>query len=294
MRTIQTLTAVALSLPLIAVAQPKLVGTNYEAYYQWFHSESQVNLLYQNQAQLIIFERDVEVRDEPNQVGQTVAVLNIGQTVTNIAYSAQDDLPEDEINGYGDIWYHVKGTDDCGSDFVGFVWGGHIAKGWLETDLTQDGHQEIVLLGISSKARKTFTDIKGELRVVRSNTLLMQQEVPGLCLFEDCASSPLLRIASSKTNKEPIIIETSTITLGCTAGIEKVFFHWNNHTLEPVYHAEYVSGKEFLRNEFTHTTDQKVELCSYSHEDETYNPVWKCKKIEPNNADIIAMKQSKP
>ncbi|MCB0552764.1 MAG: hypothetical protein KDD02_04365 [Phaeodactylibacter sp.] len=258
-------------------AQDRFVSPQFEDFYDWFHQQSQVAELYKDNATLYTFTARAAIHQGPCNTSKTLAYLPIGFSVQNIAYSEGYYLPEDEINGYGDIWYHVRGKDAVGQSFVGYIWGGDIAKGWRYEDLNGDGQPEFLMLGVSSQARKNLRDINAEVRILQRGKVMTQQEVPGLCVFEDCATSPLLRVYQSSQGFT--IVETSTMAVGCWAGIEKAFFYWNGANLQCVYHAEYTTHHEFSNDSFVVNNTGSTQLCQYSHEDENHMPVWKCKTI---------------
>ena len=258
-------------------AQERFVSSDFSDFYDWYHQQSQVAQLYEDQTELFTFTSDTYVYTGPCLTSEVAAQLPIGYGVKNIAYNDDYYLPEDEINGYGDIWYHVRGKDLTGQSFTGYIWGGQIAKGWRSADLNGDGKPEFIMLGISSQTRKAPGDINAELRIVQDGRLLHQKTVPGLCVFEDCASSPLLRVVETPQGFQ--IIEASTMTVGCWAGIEKSFFYWDGANLQRVYQAEYTTHKELANAAFVFTGKAGAQLCRYSHEGDNYTPVWKCKEM---------------
>ncbi len=259
-------------------AQPdRFVSNQFSDYYDWFHQRSQAAQLYTHHSTLYTFTQNTEVRQGPCTTAQVITQLPIAHGVQNIAYRDEYYLPEDEIDGYGDIWYHVQGKDASGRSFNGYIWGAQIARGWRSEDLDGDRRPEFIMLGISSRPRQNLQDIKAEIRIIQNGKLANQQQVPGLCIFEDCASSPLLRIFT--TPQGFTIIETSTMTVGCWAGIEKAFFYCNGTQLQRVYHAEYTTKTQFANQAFVVNANNGAQLCQYSHEDENYMPVWACKTI---------------
>jgi len=211
--------------------------------------------------------------------------------VTNIAYGDDYYLPEDEINGYGDIWYHVEGLTPAGKAFAGYIFGAQIAKGWRDQDITGDRQSEFLMMGVSSEPRQTLRDIKAELRIVQNGKLKAKTTIPGLCLFEDCASSPLLR--AERTAQDFYMIEASTMTVGCWAGIERAFYYYDGKSLSRVYHAEYTTQKEFADEPFVVSKGSSAQVCEYSHEDQHYLPVWSCKTIKDNGRAAVAMEDSR-
>ena len=263
-------------------AQERFVSSDFSDFYDWYHQQSQVAQLYEDQTELFTFTNNTVVYNGPCQNSKVVAQLPIAYGVKNIAYNDDYYLPEDEINGYGDIWYHVCGKDPKGHTFTGYIWGGQIAKGWRSVDLAGNGKFEFVMLGISSKTRKAPGDINAELRIVQDGQLIQQKTIPGLCIFEDCASSPLLRAV--ETPQGFTIIEASTMTVGCWAGIEKSFFYWDGANLQRVYQAEYTTNKEFANAPFVFNGKSGAQLCRYSHEGANYTPVWKCEEISTDDS----------
>ena len=267
-------------------AQERFISSDFNDFYDWYHQRSQVAQLYEDQTELFTFTSNTRVYSGPCQASEVAAQLPIGYGVRNIAYHDDYYLPEDEINGYGDIWYHVRGKDPAGKAFTGYIWGGQIAKGWRSVDLTGDGKAEFIMLGISSQTRKEPSDINAELRILQNGELIHQKTIPGLCVFEDCASSPLLR--TFETSQGFTIVEASTMTVGCWAGIEKSFFFWDGSNLQRVYHAEYTTHKEFANESFIFNGKASAQLCHYSHEGEGYTPVWKCEEISTDKSRASA------
>ncbi len=264
----------------VTPAQERFVSYEFEDFYEWYHDHSQVEELYQSQTQLYTFTDNTAVHAGPCQDAELVAQLPIGYAVTNIAYNDDYYLPEDEINGYGDIWYHVKGKTPAGKAFHGYIWGADLARGWRSADVTGDGKAEFLMLGISSLPRKTLRDIRAELRIVQNQQLKVAEQVPGLCIFEDCASSPMLRV--EHTEQGFPIIEASTMTVGCWAGIERAFYYFDGKGLSRVYHAEYTTKQEFADESFVVSRGNVAQVCEYSHQGQDYLPVWTCKTISSN------------
>lgn len=274
-------------------AQNHLVSQDYGEFFDWFHERSQVHQLYSDRTTLYIFTDQANVRKTPSGKAEVVTQLPIGTAVCNIAYKNEQKLPVAEINGYGDLWFHVSGRDAQGKPFTGYVWGANIAKGWREADVTGDGKSEFVMLGVSSQPRKQLKDINAEIRVLQNRRLVSQAIVPGLCIFEDCAASPLLRVMQSRATPGLTIIEASAMTIGCMTGIDKVFFYWNGSGLERVYQAEYSTQTEVYRKKFVVAPNRHaaatVQVCEYGGEDRGYNPIWNCKTVP-----VSAVQVSKP
>lgn len=275
--TLATFTFMSASIP-----QTRKVSGNWEAYYDWFHRQSQVSKLYTDGSTLYTFGGKVAVHTSASSKSKTLTTLGNGHALHNIGYAKEAMLPTEEINGYGDFWYHVKGEDAAGKAFQGYIWGGNIAKGWRKADITGDGKAEFVLLGVSSKPRKNLTDINAEIRILQDGRLLHRTEVPGLCLFEDCGSSGLLRIMNVPSANNAIVMEASTMTIGCWAGIEKTYFYWNGEALQLICHTELISGKILSSKPFVLKDKSGKELmtCRYVREGEDYNPLWDCKSLK--------------
>lgn len=267
-------------------AQERFISHSLEGYYDWFHEQSQVADHYQHRTTLYTFLPGTTVHENPCAEARIQATLPAGSPVTNLSYEDEYYLPQDEIDGYGDFWYHVEGQSRDGKAFSGYVWGAQIAKGYSHSDLNGDGQKELLLLGISSQPRVELRDIKAEIRVLRNGELITAKSVLGLCVFEDCASSPLIRVFSTQHGFP--IIEASTMTVGCWAGIEKAFYYFDGANLNRVYQAEYTTQQEIANESFIVSQKQSVQLCRYSHEGKNYTPVWKCKTLESDKdrADV--------
>lgn len=263
-------------------AQNYFAASDYSNFFEWFHERSQVDQLYADKTTLYLFSDQVSIRKSPSCKAEIIAQLPIGQAVYNITYGNKP-LPTSEINGYTDMWYHVRGKDAKGKPFVGYVWGAHIAKGWREADITGDGNPEFVMLGISSQPRKKPADINAEICVLQNNRVISRAFVPGLCIFEECDASPMLRVMKSQVTPGLMIVEASAMTMGCMTGIDKSFFYWNGSGLERVYQAEYSTKTEMFRKKFVVAPNRsqaaKVQLCEYGGEDSNYNPIWNCKTV---------------
>ena len=262
-------------------AQERFVTIDYSQYYEWFHEHSQVEELYANGSTLFTFSENTRVFADPCNTSAVITALAIGTAVRNIAYDEYF-LPEDQINGYGDIWYHVEISSPTRKKVKGYIWGADIAKGWQGADLTGDQVDELVLLGVSSLPRVKPTDIFAELRVVQNGKMFTQKVLPGLCIFEDCGSSPLLRIFAARGLNGKLVIEASTMTIGCDAGIERAFLYWDGRAVQRVFHGEYTTNREFARKAFEirNAADDTYQICEYSHQDDRFEPVWNCRVIQ--------------
>jgi hypothetical protein len=277
----------------LLTAQARFVDQTYEDYYNWFHEKSQVNNLYTDGAELYTF-AEVLVREQACMESATVACLPMGFRVLNI-FDERADLKKDKINGYHDLWYNVSGTDLSGRYFSGYIWGAFIAKSWQFADVTGDGLRELAMVGIGNHKRKNTKDIKAEVRVVKNHRLVTKAPVPGLCVFEECASSALVRILKDQPCEGALIVEVSTMTIGCAAGIEKVYFYQTpSGDLERIYHVELTTNKLYHNKSFkVNSPDAGTILCRFSHEDEQHNPVWNIKKIESDGNSIAETTRKK-
>lgn len=268
----------------LGIAQQRFVEADYTAYFEWFNERSQTASLYEQGTQLFVFGHDVNIFHGPCETSTIITQVKMGQKVRNLVdYVEALYVPEDELNGYGDIWYQVGGKDKYGKKFQGYLWGGHIAKAWTMHDFTGDSRKELVMLGVSPAPKRSVSDIKAEIRVLQEDHLLYQKTIPGLCVFEDCGASVLLRVLPDAPVKGSFMLEASTMTISCFAGIEKAFYSWDGQRLNTAYHAEYTTKHQFANKSFRSTISTgAVQLCRYSYEDKNFNPVWTCTDIETN------------
>lgn len=260
-----------------SLAQERLVDAEQSRYYEWFNQHSKTSHIFQEGAPLYTFDEQTTVFCQPSTKASVITKLQIGQRVQN--FSKHDTpLPENTWNGYEDIWLKIKGKDAKGKTFHGYVKGAQLAKTWSFIDLNKDGKKELVMLGISSIKRQQMTDIKAELRIVQNKKLRYQKIVPGLCVFEECNSMALIR---QVPHNHTIILEASTISLGCWTAIEKTYFLWNGNSLDLIYHAEKTKQKVHTKESFAYAINkQSTNICSYAGEDQNFNPKWTCKSID--------------
>ncbi len=287
MKTLQTSLALLLSAASFTQAQPQIVSQDYNRYYEWFHQRSQTQQLYADDAQLYAFLEGAPVRNQPHREAERVATLSLGQPIRNIAY-ADYQVPQDKVNGYYDFWHKVRYRDArSGAMRKGYVWGAHIAKAWVEEDLTNDGHPELLMMGISSRPRAKGEDFMGEIRIVQSGSLLARKEIPRLCVFEACDVSTLLRVIRNERLMGIPVVEISTMAIGCVIGIDKVYYTWDGSHFQPVHYAEYTQGHVYGHQIFNITLAHNkngrpisILQCEYSHENKQFDPVWKCEVID--------------
>ncbi len=248
-------------------------------YYTWFHEHSNTADLYQSGKIIYTFVDHALVHQEACVESRILADLPVGTPITNL-FDETIEPTWESINGYNDIWYKVKGFDRDGNHFVGYLWGGHIAKAYQPAFVTGEGVEEFILLGVSSKKRKGLRDINAELKVVSENKVISKATIPGMCLFEECTSDALVRILTDQPFKGEIIIEASSMTISCVTGIEKSYFSWKNGQLELVYQFSTPNKKETIKKSFSYDFPEETILCRYSHETADFTPVWKCKRIK--------------
>ncbi|MBX2875346.1 MAG: hypothetical protein KTR30_24730 [Saprospiraceae bacterium] len=285
MRTL-LITFALISVQSLGFSQERLVGEDYNAYYDWFNKYSKTAEQYEQGSTLYVFGHDIKIFQGPCEDAKVVTKVKMGQTVKNMVdYTEAMQVPEDEINGYGDIWYQVGGKDANGKRFSGFLWGGHIAKAWAYHDFTGDQRKELVMLGLSPAPKRNVTDIKAEIRILQKGNLLYQKIVPGLCVFEDCGSNVLLRVIPNAPVQGSFMLEASTMTVSCFAGIEKAFYNWDGQRLNLAYHAEYTTKHQFANQPFRlEAANGSVQICRYSQEGNNFTPEWSCKDITPEAA----------
>lgn len=260
-------------------AQTRFVGEEYTRYFEWHNENSQIEKFYTPGAQLYAFGEAVKVYRYPDQRSEVLTKLKDGQAVNNRSdYRNVREIKDGEINGYRDIWFKIR-TDKGTS---GYVFGAQLAKGWRWADLNGDHQKELIMLGVSPSPRKSYSDIRAEVRILQHGQLLYNTPIPGLCVFEECGSSPMLRIIHNQPYQGGIVVEASTMTVGCFTGIERAFFYWNGRQLESVFHAEYTIDREYDRQAFKVEDPQAVRtmMCNYKKQDQSFNPVWDCREVQ--------------
>lgn len=279
MKTTLILAVVMAGSAWYTTAQTRFVEEDYTRYFNWHNDHSQIEQLYSPGSELYIFGNDVRLYSLPDQHSKVTARLPDGQQVLNRSdYRKATYIPDDVMNGYQDIWFKVSTP----SGVTGYVFGAQLAKGWRWADLNGDQEPELIMLGVSPVPRRSFGDIRAEIRILQGQALMYNTSVPGLCVFEECESSPMLRILKDHPYPNAIMIEASTMTVGCLTGIERAFFYWNGHQLENVFHAEYTVDLEYERHTFKVKDPAAVRtmVCSYKNQDRSFNPVWECKEVQ--------------
>lgn len=273
------------------LSQSRFVNSTDTHFYNWFHAQSQINELYSPGADLVVFSDEAQIMASTSLSAEVVARVTLGAVLRNESdYRGSLAVPQAEINGYTDNWYEVSGFDDESRPFRGFIWGGHLAKGWRKVRLTGAPKEDLVLLGVSQKKRTQFTDIKADIRVLQGRQLVSQTTLQGLCVFEECQSTPLLRAIKSPVPGE-MMIEASTMTVGCMSGVERAFLHWDGARLQCVYHAEYSVKRQYINKSFQLKSGANTLVCKYSGLDKNYDPVWDAKPVgKPTSAPAVKPK----
>ena len=290
-----TLFSLSMALFLTGNAQQRFISADYTRFFDWFNEQAQTEKLYTPNSTLYIFEYETPLLEEPCVTAEVIERLSIGQEVKNLPLPLSVEYPiEDQINGYDDLWYYVEVPTTSGKSIQGYVWGGYLAKGWKYYDMAGDPDLEMILLGVSSHLRKIPTDINAEIRILQGTQLIAQTQVPGLCVFEECSSSVLLRIHQAPDSGALSVIEASTLTIGCEVGIEKNYFFWDGIQLSKVMSGEFAFNPQHQKTPFI-TQSKEIEkntfqqrVCIFSYEDEDFNPVWDCE------LRITTSKEAKP
>ena len=254
------------------------------AFYDWFQDQSNASELYTDNSTLYTFASQTPVFSEPCEETRPITVLTQGEPVRNKAYPIEVFIPTAEINGYHDIWYQIILEEDSGKKSTGYIWGGHIAKAWFQTDVNRDGTDEFILFGLSEKPRDKEHDIRATIKVLQSDSLLSVTEMPGMCVYEECTSDVLLRAFIDPTHGIPIL-EASTLSIGCMATIERSFLIWKGEQLECIYYGEFTTGNTYQQSDFAFrsSANKVAQIYRFGGIDSAFNPTWKCidRKLRP-------------
>lgn len=248
-------------------------------YYSWFHEYSNTADLYRSGKLIYTFVEDAPIHREACVESAILTALPVGFPMTNL-FDETAEVIWESVNGYNDIWYRVKGFDQNRERFVGYIWGGYIAKAFQPAFITGDGGEEFILLGISGKKRKDSHDFMACLKVVSENTIIAEATVPNMCLSEECSSDALVRVLTDQPFKGEIMIEASSMTVSCITGVEKNYFSWRNGELEHVYNSSLPHHKVVKNRSFSYQSESETILCRYSRETADFTPVWSCKRIK--------------
>ena len=248
-------------------------------YYNWFHERSNTVDLYQSGKVIYTFVTNTPIHKEACVESEVITKLPIGAPVTNL-FDQTAEVIWESVNGYNDIWHRVKGFDKNGQRFIGYLWGGYIAKAYQPAFVTGEGVEEFILLGVSSQQRKGMHDIKAELKVVSDHKIISKATIPDMCLFEECTSDALVRVITDQPFKGEIIIEASSMTISCATGIEKNYFSWQGGELHHIYHRSSPNNVVSTNKSFKYEYKGETILCRFSHEKADFTPVWSCKRIK--------------
>ncbi len=281
--TLATATALFFS-ALTLQGQVRYTGDEFRSYYDWFHQYSQTAEQFTNGATLYTFTEGTTIYSSASAQASVLTQLPIAHPITN-RLQADETPRKGTINGYTDNWLPVDGCDANGNNFQGYVWGGQLAKGWRAYDIDRDGQQDMILFGLNQETRTAPEDLRAEIRLVTNGSLLAQTTLTGMCVFDECDASTLLRILTPTANSTAtdLVLEASVLTVGCMTGVDKAFVHWNGQRLECIYQAEYTTGHQYASRSFYLPADNdQTQVCMFSSEDTSYNPVWRCETITSN------------
>lgn len=267
-----------ISISYSLLAQVRYTGEELRDYYQWFHRYSQTADFYVDDSQLYTFQPGTTVHQRASFDSPAVAELPVGHALRNQLLPLNAKV-ESERGGYGEAWFAVSGTYH-GETFRGYVWGGDLAKAWRTTSLVGLPGSTQVLLGLSPRPRKEASDLRACLRLVSKGTIQAEIDLSGICVFEDCGASTLLRVLDvpAAANK---VFEVSVLTAGCLTGLDKSYVSWDGHQLQLFYQGEWSTGTTALNNPvYLQRGPANTQVCYFSREDINYNPIWKCESMK--------------
>lgn len=262
-----------------AFSQVRYTGEDYRDYYEWFHEYSQTPDFYTEGSQLIAFVDQASVRKSPSENSKKLGTLKLGQAVTNIIISVEDAVFSVQ-QGYREQWFHIEACNVDGNVYTGYVWGGHLAKSWQYFDLENNGRKALIALGLSDQQRQAPEDIRASLKIIKDGRLASALELDGICLFEDCGASSLLRVFDFKKTHQTIVFEASIFTTGCLTGIDKALIAWDGLQMQLIHQAEYTTGQTYANNPLYLRQATQTQVCYYKDENSTYDPVWNCRTLE--------------
>mgnify|MGYP000249883894 CR=1 FL=1 len=269
-----------LGLPLSqSSAQVQYTGEEYRDYYDWFHQYSQTPDFYLDGTTLITFQDNVPLRTAPSVDSKTQVNLPIGKAVTNI-YVPVEDAVFSMQNGYLDQWFHVETCSANRNVVEGYVWGGHLAKSWNYFQAPGDKEPSLLALGLSDENRQQPEDIKASLKIIRNGEQAQALTLKGICLFEQCAASSLLRVFDLSEKAPQWIFEASIFSTGCLTGVDKALISWDGNEMHLVHQAEYTTGHTYTSNPFYIRNSEQTQICYYQNENEAYEPVWACRTLD--------------
>lgn len=262
----------------LLLAQVRYTGEEYRDYYEWFHQYSQTPDFYLDGTQLVSFVENTPVKQSPQSKSTTLGTLRLGQVVTNFSIPV-DKVVFSEHHGYREQWFRVEACSPDGNVFNGYVWGGYLAKSWQYFDLQGDGTKELIALGLSTNQRQAPEDTRAALKIIENGKLIQALELEGICLFEDCGASSLLRVFDFNTSGKTIVFESSVFTAGCLTGIDKALVAWDGQQLLLIHRGEYTTGQTYASNPLFLRQATQTQICYYKDENQTYDPVWNCRTL---------------
>lgn len=269
-----------LGLPLSQTsAQVRYSGEEYRDYYDWFHQYSQTPDFYLDGTTLITFQDETPLRKAPSAKSEAQMSLPIGKAVTNI-YVAVEDAVFSTLNGYLDQWFLVETCSADRNVVRGYVWGGHLAKSWNYFQTPGEKEPSLIALGLSNQQRRQPEDIKASLKIIQNGQQTGEVTLNGMCLFEQCAASSLLRVFDFSEKASLWMFEASIFSTGCLTGVDKALISWDGNELYLVHQAEYTTGYTYASNPFYLRASNQTQICYYQDENEAYEPVWACRTLD--------------
>lgn len=263
----------------VVLSQVRYTGEEFRDYYEWFHQYSQTPDFYLDGAQLISFVEDAPVMKSPQAKGHAMGKLALGQVVTNLAIPVEKAVFSEQY-GYREQWFLVEACSADRNVYTGYIWGGYLAKSWQYFDLEGDGSKELIALGLSTNERQAPEDIRASLKIIEQGKEVKALELEGICLFEDCGASSLLRIFDLNTSDQTIVFESSVFTAGCLTGIDKALVAWDGQELQLIHRGEYTTGQTYASNPLYLRQATQTQVCYYKNENQSYDPVWNCQTLD--------------
>jgi hypothetical protein len=111
-----------------------------------------------------LFGDNVNIRENPSLKAKVIGRLPVTYLV-KIKERLKDEL---EINDYREKWYRIEYTMDE-KNFMGYIWGGLLAKAFIHEDIDGDNQREWILIGITGV---TKGDKIAEARLVKRGKII--------------------------------------------------------------------------------------------------------------------------
>lgn len=217
------LTLVALAHLSTASLQERFIAPEYQDYFHWFNDHSPTTKLYEKGSQLYVFNDQTILYSKPTLDSEPLSTLNIGTTITNIGYGVtENNWPEDQIDGYDDIWFHVKANQ-----VEGYIWGANIAKAWLDLNLKDQQEKSVIMLGVPNIPRTVPEEIYGTVKIISKEGLLSSINLKDFCVFEECQTSNMIRLHKKMDETGDPLIEVASMTVGCEVYFERSLLIYN-------------------------------------------------------------------